>query len=66
MVLGIFKIALCLNNQHVFYITITGYSKYFHYFAFETSFMEKGKLFEKKLEYDFFVESTVNERATFL
>ena len=48
MVLGIFKIALCLRDLHVFmYVTVTGKFECFQYFNFETNFLENKNLFRK-------------------
>ena len=46
MVLGIFKIALCLQDRHV-YVTVSGNFERFQYFNFENNFLENGNLFKK-------------------
>ena len=48
-----------------FYVTITGNFACFWYFNFESNFLNKRKLYFKKLEYRFLVESTKIENATF-
>ena len=47
IVLGIFKITLCLRDRHVFFVTIRANFQHFQYFNFETDFLENENLFQK-------------------
>ena len=64
-VLGIFIKALRLRDRHVFMQTISGNFERFQYFNFEKTNFFKMKIFFKKLEYCFLVESTKIESASF-
>ena len=65
MVLGIFKIAFSVLEISVLEIDITGDFERFQHLNFETSFLKKTKIFLKKLDYRFLVQSTTNNSATF-
>ena len=67
MVFGIFKASLCLRDRMFLYDNQWKFWKSmepFHYFNFETDFLENESLFEK-LEYCFLVERTNTENASF-
>ena len=57
MVLGIFKIVLCLRDWHIFMWQSAEIFERFQCFNSETDFL-KNKNFFKKVEYHFLVEST--------